>query len=436
MDSTSISGYPPTNDPRPLHLLPGLAQCDVQVHLLLAAIDGDAHGVASPMVVHYLSQILLVGDFFVINRDDQVSAEHDRDIREVCTLTSSAQAGTFRSATGNHLNNQQSVISGQAHLFGELRSDGNGAHAQGGPPHTAQCHQVVEHGLRSVNRNGEADARTLPHAGGDHCINTDYLAMPIHKWTAGVARVDGSVCLDGFVYGHAIGLAHRADRTHNAACHGASQSEGVADGIDFLADLQISGVAQYRRGEVWRTDLNHCQIMRLIHAHNVSTVFLAVVQGDFDLARIGDDVVIGQDMAFFIDDETRALSFLGHESVEEIEGYRSGGDVHDRRDVVVVDPNVVLLFGVERLASRGFSDLNFVGTAQPISGPKPSVAVSCKVEEGAGNHHRKENRSQRSHILKPLATDSQKANTFWSFRQRDTDYYQFAVADWRFCAVS
>ena len=152
--------------------------------------------------------------------------------------------------------------------------------------------------------------------------------------------------------------------------------------------------------------------MRLIHAHNVGTVFLAVVQGDFDLARVGDNVVIGQDMAFFIDDETRALSFLGHESVEEIEGYRSGGDVHDRRDVVVVDPNVVLLFGVERLASRGFSDLNFVGTAQPISGPKPSVAVSCKVEEGAGNHHRKENRSQRSHILKPLATDSQKANTF------------------------
>src|SRR5438876_12214777 len=58
MDSTSIFGYPPKNDPRPLRLLPGLAQCDVQVHLLLAAIDGDAHGVASPMVVHYLSQIL------------------------------------------------------------------------------------------------------------------------------------------------------------------------------------------------------------------------------------------------------------------------------------------------------------------------------------------------------------------------------------------
>src|SRR5207253_3757922 len=114
MDSTSKFGCSPTNDPRPLHLLPGLAQCNVQFHLLLAAIDGDAHGVASSMVVHDLSQILLVGDFFVINRDDQVSAEHDRDIREVRTLTSSVQAGTFRSATGNHLNNQQSVISGEA----------------------------------------------------------------------------------------------------------------------------------------------------------------------------------------------------------------------------------------------------------------------------------------------------------------------------------
>src|SRR5437870_7112259 len=240
MDSTSKLGYTLTNDPRPLHLFPGFSQRNVQVHLLLAAIDGDAHGVASPMVVHYLSQILLVGDFFVINRDNQVSAEHDRDIRDVGALTSSTQAGTFRSATGNHLNNQQSVISGQAHLFGELGSDGNRAHAQGGPAHTAQRHQVVEHGLRSVNRNREADARTLPHAGGDHGINTDYLAMPIHKWTAGVARVDGRVCLDGFVYGHAIWLAHRADRTHNAACHRASQSEWVADGIHFLADLQIA----------------------------------------------------------------------------------------------------------------------------------------------------------------------------------------------------
>ncbi len=61
---------------------------------------------------------------------------------------------------------------------------------------------------------------------------------------AGVAGVDGGVGLNGFVDGGAVGFLHRADGTDDAAGQRSSEAEGIADGVDFLADLQMSGVAE------------------------------------------------------------------------------------------------------------------------------------------------------------------------------------------------
>ena len=59
--------------------------------------------------------------------------------------------------------------------------------------------QIVQHRLRGIDGNGEADARALVRAaGGDHAINADHLAMRIQQRPAGIAGVDGGIGLDGF----------------------------------------------------------------------------------------------------------------------------------------------------------------------------------------------------------------------------------------------
>lgn len=66
-----------------LYLLPGFAQADVHIHLLLAAVDRDSHRIAGAMVVHDLRQILLVLDSLAVNSDDQVAPNHNRNIAEI-----------------------------------------------------------------------------------------------------------------------------------------------------------------------------------------------------------------------------------------------------------------------------------------------------------------------------------------------------------------
>ena len=104
------------------------------------------------------------------------------------------------------------------------------------------------------------------------------------------------------------------------ARHGSGQAKGIADGVHLLADLQVARIAENRGREIGRLDLNDGKIMCRVAANHGRAKLLAVVHGYFDLARVGDHVVVGEDVALFINDETRALAFLRYQPVEEIEG--------------------------------------------------------------------------------------------------------------------
>ena len=141
------------------------------------------------------------------------------------------------------MHDEQSVVGGQAQFPSNFRIDRNGADAECGTAHAAERDQIIEHRFGGVDGDGEADAGALSDAGGDHCINADDFTVPIEKRASGVAGVDGGVGLDGFFDDHAVGLLHLADRTDDAPGQRAREAEGIADGVDFLADLQIGRVA-------------------------------------------------------------------------------------------------------------------------------------------------------------------------------------------------
>src|SRR5260370_15021472 len=137
--------------------------------------------------------------------------------------------------------------------------------------------------------------------------------------------------------------------------------------------------------------------MRAVAADDGGLIFLAIVERDPDLARIGDDVIVGEDMPFFVDDEARALALLRHQSVEKVEGHNTRSDVDDGSNVLVVDADVVLFFGVEPFAAVGFRHLHVLRTADPVGGMETSVAIGSEVEESGRQNNRKNKRTQESH---------------------------------------
>src|SRR4051794_32764342 len=94
------------------------SQGNGHVHLLLATIDGDLHGVADSMVVHDAAEIARVIHVLAVDGDDQISTEHDGSVAEVCALGAAVESGAVSSAAGKRLHNQDAVVGGKAYLFG------------------------------------------------------------------------------------------------------------------------------------------------------------------------------------------------------------------------------------------------------------------------------------------------------------------------------
>ncbi len=116
-----------------------------------------------------------------------------------------------------------------------------------GRRHPPQRHQIVQHRLGRVYRDGKTDARALADIGSDQGVDADHFAVPVEQRAAGITGIDGRVGLDSVINLHAVGFLHRPDRTDDAIGHGAGQTEGIADGIDLLPHLQIARVAEHHR---------------------------------------------------------------------------------------------------------------------------------------------------------------------------------------------
>ena len=85
---------------------------------------------------------------------------------------------------------------------------------------------------------------------------------------------------------------------------------------------------------------------------------VAVLVAELDLdAAIGafDHVEVGEHVAGLVENESRSLALLRHRSVKEVEDQRRGGDVDHRGQHLLVDGDVVLLFGVEGRRGLGLS---------------------------------------------------------------------------------
>ncbi len=72
-------------------------------------------------------------------------------------------------------------------------------------------------------------------------------------------------------------VANRADGADDAAGHGAAEAEGIADGVDLLADAELRGVGQRDRLQVGRVDLQQRQVVDLVRCRRPLALIAALV---------------------------------------------------------------------------------------------------------------------------------------------------------------
>ena len=71
---------------------------------------------------------------------------------------------------------------------------------------------------------------------------------------------------------------------------------------------------------------------------------MLVADGDFHALGVVNNVIVGKDVAFAVQDEAGALALLGDGLVEEVIADGGGGDVDDGGKGLAVDGDVLLLF--------------------------------------------------------------------------------------------
>ena len=88
-----------------------------------------------------------------------------------------------------------------------------------------------------------------------------------------------------------------------ASRHGAVKPERITDGINILPHLQIAGSRKHSRCQVSRRNLQQRHVVRLVLQNDLRLVLMFIAQRHFDLLRIFNHVIVGEDPSVLRKDE-------------------------------------------------------------------------------------------------------------------------------------
>ena len=148
----------------------------------------------------------------------------------------------------------------------------------------------------------------------------------VEKRAAGVAGVDRRVRLDQTVEDLILGSDRSADGAHDTGGHGVGEAERVADCDHGLSDHEVVGTSHFDRGQgAVGLQLQHGQIGVGVGADQLGVELAFVRQCDGDFGGAQHDVLVGEDIAVFSNEDAgaqaglrEALSSRLEEVVEEL----------------------------------------------------------------------------------------------------------------------
>ncbi len=255
-----------------------------QFQRLAVTEQADFHLVAHAHQADAVAQLAVGFDRLTVHGRDDVTG---------------VNAGFLRRRAFDDLRYQRAQGVGEPQGVRDVRCHGVHADAELAAFHGTVLDELVHHAVGHVHRNREPDADVAAAAREDGGVDADELTAQIHQGTAGVARVDGGVGLDEVLVAVRIdaGAGQAAD---DSGCNGVLQTERVADRQHEIADLDLARITE--------ADLHECavalhfqygDIRRLVAADDFRFQVAAILQRDGDLARVLDDVCVGDDVALF-----------------------------------------------------------------------------------------------------------------------------------------
>src|SRR3546814_4242369 len=130
--------------------------------------------------------------------------------------------------------------------------------------------------------------------------------MRISDWSSDVCASDLGVDLEEVIIGASADFAPA--RRHDAACHCAAETEGIAHREHPVADAQLVAVAEsYVRHWLCRLDLDEGKIGLLVAANERRLQFRSVILHDGNILTTLHDVIVCDGIAVGGDEEARAL---------------------------------------------------------------------------------------------------------------------------------
>src|SRR5690606_26616485 len=214
-------------------------------------------------------------------------------------------AGLLGGSAWRNLRNDGAFCGRQVEPGSEILVDGLDHDAEPAALHLSVFLQLPDDVRGHVGRNGEADADAAAARGEYGRVDADHAPVRIERRTAGVAAIDRRADLQKVVVG---------PRTDAAAACGddtgryrLAEPEGVAYGDDPVphsGGIRITPL--HIRQRFVRIDLHQSEIRLGIRADELRLVFLPALQRHGDLVGIFRHVIVGDDVAFWIDDEARA----------------------------------------------------------------------------------------------------------------------------------
>ena len=211
----------------------------------------------------------------------------------------------IRRIVRKHFIHQNAFAVRNTEFLHELGRQRLNPHPKPTPNHFAAGFELLDNTARHIGWNRKADPLCEIDNGR---IDPDDLASQIKERPTGISRIDRRIGLNKvFITGQIH--VFPADPTDDPQGDGPVQPERIAHGQDPLSDFDRTGIPERRAGQfAVCLDFQKRKICIGILRHDFRNKSRLIGKMDLSLHAITDDVIIGHNIAIFMDDHARPRS--------------------------------------------------------------------------------------------------------------------------------
>lgn len=270
-----------------------------------SAQDRDLNCFPNPMGAEEAVKISEVFDPLIVDRHQEISQD------EVTTFVpmERKESGFLGRSPFAHVKNHDSFET--EFFFDVSRGD---IDSQGGAADASRLDQFGDDQIHSVYRDREADARISTIRAVEGRVDSNQESSRVQERASRVSGVDGGISLNGPCDLSVCGrLDDPAECADHSCAEGLVKTEGIADGENFLSDLQVLRSSNADRSQAGGRgkDSQDCKILTFGNAHQACRP--GTVVGESHRPGGGlflNDMIVRQNVPLAVPDDAGSLALV------------------------------------------------------------------------------------------------------------------------------